>query len=646
MKINFSTMTDDERTAEFAKMSDADLTAYRTEARAEASTLFALTDPTLADADSAVALQASIKAVEREQADRAAEAKKTADAFAAAKAEFSETGAEPGTPAENQTGVDAESGDDEDGEDAETDEERVAREQAEAAANGDDNAEVEAAKGENPFPKKDAEEDEEKDKKVTTASARRAGTRLPASQSAARKVGSQTKRPAKAKGQAVVITAAANVPDVQAGSRLEGMDAVTAAVQSQAKSGPAFNLRAAEALQSEGVTERLDKRPVASFQVPFDSTMVASGPGATGKGVDHEYASTKAALDRHREVVMASMLGTEAPNADEPLTAAAAWCAPSETVYSWLADYVVDGLVTIPEVSAKRGGLFITQGPQLAQTTYAGDLVDEFGFGGTEAEMEAGYIKTCETIECPEFVDHRLDFDGFCWKIPILTETAFPELVTDAMRLGDVLYAHKMNRRFLTDIANGSTLVPTTGLGAVFTDTLEALTIIAVKERRWWNIGEKAVMEVKLPQHALDIFKMDMTRRTGLALDDIATEQKIAAHFANHNLSVQYVSGLQNIHQATVTGAWPVNLPALIYPVGTWVKAVEPVIRLSAVHDAASLSENEYTGVFFEQGVMTVKVGYRSHKVNIPVNTAGLTGAPILDGNPLTPNNATPVPVP
>lgn len=253
--------------------------------------------------------------------------------------------------------------------------------------------------------------------------------------------------------------------------------------------------------------------------------------------------------------------------------------------------------------------------------------------------MEAGYVKTCETIECPEFEDHRLDFDGYCWKIPILTEKAYPELVKDALRLTNVLYAHKMNRRFINDILDLSTAVTTAGLGATFTDSIEALTIIAIKERRWWNLGENATLEVKLPQYARDIFKMDMARRAGLALDDVATDQKVAAHFANHGLAVEYISDFGDIHQATIaTAAWPATIPAIIYPSGTFVKAVEPVINLSGVHDAASLSKNEYTGVFFEQGVMTIKVGYRSHKINIPVNTAGLTGALVLDNNPTSGN--------
>ena len=127
----------------------------------------------------------------------------------------------------------------------------------------------------------------------------------------------------------------------------------------------------------------------------------------------------------------------------------------------------------------------------------------------------------------------------------------------------------------------------------------------------------------------------DMARRSGLALNDIATEQKVAAHFASKRLAVEYVSDWQDRHAApTVTADWPATIKGLIYPAGTFAKAVEDVINLSGVHDAASLSANEYTGVFMEQGVMTVKLGYRSHEITVPVCTSGMTGANILTCDP------------
>ena len=76
-----------------------------------------------------------------------------------------------------------------------------------------------------------------------------------------------------------------------------------------------------------------------------------------------------------------------------------------------------------------------------------------------------------------------------------------------------------------------------------------------------------------------------------------------------------------------LTDPTPAAIQALIYPKGTFIKALENVINLQTVYDAASLSINEYTGVFFEQGILVAKAGYGSDLLTIPVCVAGQTGA-------------------
>lgn len=617
----FATLSDEDRKAQFAKMDDAALTASLTEAKEKATAIFALDAPTVDDAADAEALVASINHIESEDAARKAEIEAASQRFAAAKAQFAGLDGE-------ETDEGDESEEDEDGDESEEDEDTdesedtddEGDEDGDESEEGEESVEAAAKKKKNPF-EKDDEEDA-----VTTAAANRG--RAPLKTTAASKVGRKTKRPVRAAASPVTITAAADVPNFSNGQALTGMAEVAKAVQSRVKGFAPFNARAAEAMrQQSGGAPVLHKFGAADFAVDFDSSLVP------GKGVESEHATVKEAVKAHSERITAGLAASQRGDL-KTLAAAMAWCAPSEVVYNWIADYVVDGLLTLPEVSAPRGGLMVTEGPQLAQGTYDDSAIgldgeEVFGFGGTEAEMEAGYVKTCETIECPEFVDHRLDFDGYCFKIPILTEKSFPELVADALRLADVLYAHKMNRRYIGDIVAASTEINAlNAFGAVQVDTLEALTQVAIKERRWWNIGENATMEVKLPQEAREIFKFDMARRSGLALNDIATDQKVAAHFAAYNLSVEYISDFdQRYGSATPQPDWPESIRAIMYPVGTFVRAVEPVINLSAVYDAASLSANEYTGVFFEQGVMTFKRGYRSHVLNIPVCVAGRTGA-------------------
>jgi len=549
---------------DFNSMDNAALTAALTEAREKATALFALTEPTIEQVDEAEALVASISAIEGEQATRAAAVKDAAERFAAARTTFS----------------------------AEAEVEEVEAE-VEASVEDDTVEEVEAS----------VEETEETDEAVVTAAAvnHTKAQKFTAAKAVARKV----TRPNVAEAKPVVITAAADVPGYSTGSTLGDMDTVAKALMNRVKGFAPFNKQAAAAVNSQSAGQPvLNKFGVASFGLTFGADITATQ--------GNDYSAVKAAIK-----------GRQDPHG--ALTAAG-WCAPSETVYSFIADYVVDGLVTVPEVNAPRGGLNLTTGPERSSQ---GTALTDFGFVQTEAQAEAGTVKTCETIDCPDFVDHRLDAIGYCYKIPLLTQKAYPELITDALKFAGVLYAHKVNARLINDMVALSDTVAFFGYGPSFSDTLEALSIIAVKERRKFNVGVNAVMEVKLPEWVREVFRADLSRRNAVTTDAI-TDAEIDANFSTRNLVVEYVADWQEL---TGTDAvLPGNFQAMIFPAGTFIKAVEDVINLSAVYDAASLSINEYTGVFFEQGILVAKAGYASKIVTIPVNTAGEMGALTLTG--------------
>lgn len=561
---------------DFASMTNEALAEALTEARQKATELFALTEPTIEQVNEAETLVASIRDIESEQSTRAEAVRDAADRFAAARSAFSVN-----------DGVEV--SDEDDDEEAEEDE---AEEDAEEVEEADE---------------EEAEEDDEDDDAedgAVTASARNA-QRVPVS--AARRVARKTKRPAVAAASPVTITASADIPGFSTGQSLDGMDQVTKALMNRVKGFAPFNKAAARAANSaSGGQPVLNKYGVASFGLEFDASLVASS--------GNDYNAVRNAI--------------KARAGDGSTLTAAGWCAPSEPVYSYIADYVVDGLVSVPEVSAPRGGLLLTTGPARSSQ---GTALDGFGFVQTEAQAEAGTEKTCETIECPDFEPYRLDAIGYCYKIPLLTQKAYPELITDALRFANVLYAHKVNARVISDMVALSDPLTTYGLGATVTDTLEALAVIATRRRRKWNIGENAVMEVKVPVIAREIFRADMSRRTGLALSDVATDQKIDAEFAARRLAVEYVADWQEEDTDANAGVIPDSFQAMIYPAGTFIKAVEDVINLSAVYDAASLTINEYTGVFFEQGILVAKAGYGSDLVTIPVCSAGLTGAAALN---------------
>jgi hypothetical protein len=594
VKINFAAMTDEERTSAFSEMDNDALAASLTEAREEATSLFALTEPTIEQVNEAEALVASIGLIEAEQTTRATAVRDAAERFAAARDSFAvndgvEDGNEGDEDAEGTEGAEGdESAEDEGGADGAADNDTEAGDES---AEGDDGGDAGEGDG------------------VTTASANHT-TSQRVKVSAASKVGRKTKRPAVSQTPKVVITAAADVPKFSTGQILDGMEEVTQALLNRTKGFAPFNAQSARAAASQsGGQPILHKYGVASFGIPIPDALSASA-------ASEDYRTIKAAIK-------ARMGG----GAEDALTAAG-WCAPSENVYSFIADYVVDGLATVPEVGAPRGGINITTGPARSSQ---GAALDDFGWTQTETQAEAGEVKPCETIVCPDFVDHRLDAVGYCYKIPLLTQKAYPELITDALRFANVLYAHRMNRRVITDMVNLSDAVTFSGYGSTFTDALEALSLIAVAERRRWNVGKNAIMEVKAPEFALEVYRADVSRRNGIAKDSVS-DGDIARHFADRRLVVEYVADWQEVSVESGHLVLPGEFDVMMYPAGTFIKAVEDVVNLSAVYDAASLSVNEYTGVFFEQGYLLAKAGYGSSKVTIPINTAGEQGALRLVG--------------
>lgn len=593
--------------------SDAALAAALVPRNEALDVLLAVETPTTEQADTAEAITASVEAIEAEQEKRA-ETVKTANAKFAKAKEAREARIKAAAEAEAE------------GDDEESDEDAEESEESEVEAATDD-TETASDEGDGDDEDEDAEDEGDAEGEVEASTKRApATTRTRASKATAKALAAGNKRPAVKSASDVVITASANVDGFSLGQKMSGMDDVSRAAMNVVKAFPKFNERSARIIHDQtGGLPQIHKHGVAQFGVDFSDALTAPEKG----GTSGDYNAVQAAIKEHRERMALAVSGD---GLSQAALTAAAWCAPSPIVYSWIADYVVDGLITMPEISAPRGGVQITTGPRVGGESQGDTNLDGFGWEFTETEMEADPTKPFEVIDCPEFEDHRLDAVGYAFKIPILTQKAFPELVTDALRFADVMYAHKINARLINDLVTlAGAAITFNGYGPSLTDSLEALSIYAVKQRRKWNLGENAPIEVKMPVWAKEVFRADMSRRNNAPLDDPINDARLSAHFASRRLVVEYIADFEELTGANISPL-PAAFTAIMYPAGAVVKAVEDVVNLSAIYDAASLSKNEYTGVFFEQAIMTAQVGYEVHKVSIPVNTAGEAGALTLTG--------------
>ena len=575
-------------TPKFAEMSNEDLDAFITASIDEGRTLVAsykTSAPTVEQIEGLKTLQASVEEAKAEKQKRKEEDEEAAKAFAAAAEAF----AEPEAPAE----------------------EEVVEDEAPAEDEGEDEGEAPAEDGEGEGEATTASAAKQRRVDVTTASLRKT-------------VSAGTARPEVKESTGVTLVAASGVREFSAGQQMNGVQDLAKAFINRAESfRAAFNPAKAETLRASGAGMALsDAYDVASLHTPYSEAVTT----AAMKNKDGYSAAKIANAER----------GIRNGVLDETVTAAG-WCAPSEQTYDFITDYVVDGLVQIAEAPAPRGGIKYTRGPEIATDTQSSLA---FGFDQTEAEAIARKEKECETIVCPDFQELRLDAMGYCVKIPFLTQAAYPELIADALQKAQVLWAHKRNARTLQDMAALSQYVDATnGFGATVTDTLEVISQIAAYYRRKWNLGVNATIEMVLPQIALDIFLADFSRRNNAPIDTVRKTQ-VNGHFSERNIKVQYVADWQDLsldlgQAATDTDprvdgiapAWPEKIKAMVYPAGTFTRFNQPVANLSAVYDAASLSINEYTGIFFEQGYGLGMMGYESTVVDIPVCTAGRAGA-------------------
>jgi hypothetical protein len=461
-------------------------------------------------------------------------------------------------------------------------------------------------------PEEDAEEPEgaeaDNKKEVVVASA-------PAPKPAPRRTVAiaQTKAPetpAPEKSGSAVLTAAANVPGFNQGQALDGLDQVAEAFLARSRTFSGGKMSGQKDFKPGkfGMSDNAQRYGVVRIQKPENEFST---------GMDQP-------LDDQYQTVMAAAREQRLPGGS--LVAAGGWCAPSETLYDFCSLETTEGLLSIPEVTARRGGISYTKGPD-----FAAFLADaDSGFIQTEAEAEAGTVKPCYAVECPPFEEVRLDAVGFCITAGLLTNAAYPELVRRILELAVVGHARRLNAATISRI---STLIGPAidhaEIGATTSDVLDALVIQATRLRTIYAMSPNATIEVILPVWAKEIFRSDLSRRTGVDLLAI-TDADINRYLGARNLSAQWVYDYQSFN-ATSTATWtsfPDVLEAMLYPAGTFVRLTNDVVDLDTVYDHELLTQNTYTAAFFEEGFAIANTCGSGVKVTIDVASLhGRTGA-------------------
>lgn len=313
------------------------------------------------------------------------------------------------------------------------------------------------------------------------------------------------------------------------------------------------------------------------------------------------------------------------------------WCAPSETLYDVCFQGTTDGLIDVPEVQARRGGLRTNTGIDFSTIFGSGTGF----FNLTEAQVIAGSpTKTCLEIDCPSFTDTRLKANGVCLTGSILQNRGYPEYVAKFMQAAMVVHAHYMNQLQIADMVTGSTAVtlsatdPWLSDGSVLSQVMSAVEMAVVDLKYRLRLPRTATIEVKFPFWLLAQFRADWIRRNGPCDPEMA-DSAILAMFATRGVNPQFVYDWQDAFSAggvgpgatTPVSVLPSTLVFLAYPAGTWIRAMSDVITLNSVYDSTKLATNQVTQLFTEEGYAMIKVCPQSRAYTIAICPTGDTGA-------------------
>lgn len=409
------------------------------------------------------------------------------------------------------------------------------------------------------------------------------------------------------------ITAAADVSGFAAGQRI--VDTAELARAANARMG-AFPTGAPNVMMRAGI---------AQIHIPFPDDLIADG-------------------SRDQEVINHAADTSRLQGGS--LVAAGGWCAPSETLYE-LGGILADanaGLVSLPEVQAKRGGLRFTEGPDF--TT----IYNATGFMQTEAQAIAGSGFTTPTggtvagtekpfyrVPCPDFREQRAEVAGLGIVAGILQNDAYPEMTAETVEHALIAHSHKVNARTIKRMVDESGTAISLNLGAsASAAVLNSLDIQIVDYRYLNRAPESLTLEVKAPMWLKAVFRADLAQRNGLTADEAykITDQQIDSWFAARNAKPEWVYDWQDAFTgvtggfggATAITSWPDTVDVLIYAAGTFVRSRGEVINLEGIYDSTNLKVNDFHRLFVEEKLLVIKRRWKSRLLRIPLALNGATG--------------------
>lgn len=414
------------------------------------------------------------------------------------------------------------------------------------------------------------------------------------------------------------LVASAEASGVRAG-HMFGSWAELGAVAAQGiqSSSPSALVASANAAKRSG-REFRERSGLVQLRREYPQDLVVNDPSADSKAI----------LDRAADL-------DRIPGGADALVAATGWCSPSETLYELCElPCALEGILSLPEINAPRGGVRWTQGIDFCDIYAAAGY-----FHYTEAELMANPapVKPCMEIPCVDFNECRLEVDGMCIVGDIPQARAYPEVVSQFLQGATCARAHRTNAMKIARIAAGSTDDGLLSVCGGATASLLGALDLKIMEYRYKGLrsqsGQGALLEMPLPFWVRGVIRGDLANRRGYDNPFDVTDAQIDQWFRSRGVIVRWVYDWQPLPMVCATPApapvtaWPTQVEIILYEAGTWVLASQDVISLENLYDSTLIRQNKFTALFVEDAWCLLNRCNGSVRFQVPICPSGAVGA-------------------
>lgn len=302
----------------------------------------------------------------------------------------------------------------------------------------------------------------------------------------------------------------------------------------------------------------------------------------------------------------------------EAITAAAGICLPLETRYDLGCDVgVTDRPIrdSLARFGADRGGIRFFTAPTLADEAAAtgfwrGDANGQnwatYGPDGTTATNPANQ-KPCLEVQCTSEETAYIEAITLCLTFNNLTTRTFPELIKRHNELALVAHARIAENHLLAQIEAGSTAVAAQGqvVGAareIFNLLGRAVASYRFKHR----MNSVTPLRMIAPMWVMDLLRADLAlQMPGDGMENTlgVAEAQINAWFRSRGVNITWhldgvgpaVGDLDDAGAGTAVGfEWPGQIEFALFAEGTWLYLDGGTLDLGVIRDSSLVATNQY----------------------------------------------------